>query len=140
MLLEIQLIKASALLKRFAIYCTSWSLCSWCLDLCLGGAIDPTANVRIHGTNTLTHTFALICVFVQNCLCGYNFSIPEREREREIYVIIAQWRHLKYLNEHWCTHNWAGINQKNKLCTSISHLDDLFSPVLLYNLRMCFPT
>ena len=33
-------------------------------------------------TDVLTHTFALICVFVKDCLCGYDFSIPEREREK----------------------------------------------------------
>lgn len=28
---------------------------------------------------TFTHTFALICVFVKNCLCGYNFPIPKEK-------------------------------------------------------------
>lgn len=61
------------------------------------------------------------------------------KRGEKIRVIVAQWRHLKHLNEHGCTHNWAGINHENKFWTPISHLDDLFSRVLLYNSRMCFP-
>lgn len=62
-----------------------------------------------------------------------------KERRKKIHVIVAQQRHLKHLNEHGCTHNWAGINHENKFWTPISHLDDLFSTVLLYNSRMCFP-
>lgn len=38
------------------------------------------------------HTFALICVFVKNCLCRYNFPIPMRKtkpRKTGQYILIT---------------------------------------------------
>lgn len=87
------------------------TLCSRRLGLPLGGALHVSAQSRTKGADALTHTFALICVFVKNCLCRYNFSIPERERERETKSYRSPMKTLKNTNEHGCTHNGAGINQ-----------------------------
>lgn len=115
------------------------TLCSRCLDLHLGGALSLTAQSRTKGTDALTHTFALICVLVKNCLCRYNFSIPEGEREKKKSYRSPK-KILKNTNEHGCTHNGSRNKPRKKLRTPISHLVDLFSPVLPYNWRMCFPT
>lgn len=95
MLLEIQLIKASALLEVCHVLYTVITV-QQVPDLHLGGAL-----ARAKGTDALTHTFALICVFVKNCLCRYNFSIPEREKEKKSYR--SPIRHVKHCNEHRCT-------------------------------------
>lgn len=54
-------------------------------DLCSGGTIDGSTDKRSE-QDDITPTFALIRILVKNCLCGYNFSIPEggrREGERK---------------------------------------------------------
>lgn len=116
MLPGIQLIKALALLKRDATHCTLWSLCSCCL---CAKTIDQMWG-REPGTETFTRTFALIRVFVKNCLCGHNFSIPEREREK-FHVILTQGIHWAYVNEYWDRRIWVGNGQTSRICTSTAH-------------------
>lgn len=37
-------------------------------------------------SRTFSLTFALICVFIQDCFCRYNFSIPKKiKREKEYF-------------------------------------------------------
>lgn len=137
MLLEIQLIKVLALLKRSAIFHT-WYHCAagvWAsvleetsMEGCRQG---PRIRVLLH---IPLHWF----VFLSRIAFVDTIFPYLGEREKKYHVIIAWWRCLKYLNEHWCTHNCTGINQENKHCTPISHLDGHISPVL-YNSRMCFP-
>lgn len=138
MLLEIQPIKASVLLKSFAIHCTMGSLHSVC---------RTSLPCRGYQLNSIGKSSAYRCCSTYLCtdLCFCQvlplwiqfFHTWKREREKK-HVIGAQRSHLKHHNERGCTHNWAGINQGRKLWPSISHLGNLFSPVP-DNSRRCFP-
>lgn len=65
-------------------------------------AVKPPVTQIMNSQGKLfEHTFALICVFVKNCLCWYNFPIPkEKTKNRNtcycifIYIYIYNTDHI----------------------------------------------
>lgn len=101
MLLEAQL-KALALLNMFVIYCTLCWLHSWSQSFGSQATSQSFKVIMNSQGGHMARTFALICVFVKNCLCGYNFPIPMEKtkiRGTSYYILV------KYIVIFSCIYN-----------------------------------
>lgn len=90
MLLEAQL-KALALLNMFVIYCALCWLHSWSQSFGSQATSQSFKLIMNSQGGYFARTFALICVFVKNCLCGYNFPIPMEKtkiRGTSYYILV----------------------------------------------------
>lgn len=93
MLLEAQL-KALALLNMFVIYCALCWLHSWSQSFGSQATSQSFKLIMNSQGGHFARTFALICVFVKNCLCRYNFPIPMEKtkiRGTSYYIFVSTW-------------------------------------------------
>lgn len=101
MLLETQL-KALALLNMFVIYRTLCWLHSWRQSLGSQATSQSFKQTMNSQGGHFARTFALICVFVKNCLCGYNFPVPmEKIKKKKKYVL----SYFNNIHSYFYTHN-----------------------------------